>query len=254
MIICHLRDHEIREENNVLLPNTSAFGEFVRHAVFLHENVPIDVASPALCAYDKEQNHQSNRVFIIHRDLANDGIWANAFANKLNGHAVIVSTQRVFNVPADWPDERTHACEWTPSEFANPPTRLAKWLGQVTAGDIEVIDWDLLRRDRVEPILAFRLLCEAWKIKKIDRKENCEGITIHAPEKLEQWLAPFGIKFGDINKNELVVEAIEQVAGMIGSGDIKTMAKAVLETADSKGKDLEKVILDFLAEVAKPTA
>jgi hypothetical protein len=92
------------------------------------------------------------------------------------------------------------------------------------------------------PTLAFRLLCEAWKIKNIDKNAKCGDIEIHAPEGLEQWLAPFGKKPEDD-------KVIEQVAGMIGSDNIqKTKAEAVLKAANGDGK-LEEAIPAFLKAV-----
>ena len=102
---------------------------------------------------------------------------------------------------------------------------------------------DIILPGRIENRLAFRLLCEAYKCKRIDNKNDCEGIEIHAPEGIGQWLAPFGkVEGGD---DAAKAKAIDEVAGMIGSGEVKKRAKAVLEAGNGTG-DLKKAIGEFL--------
>lgn len=84
--------------------------------------------------------------------------------------------------------------------------------------------------------LALRLLCDAWEQVTVMKEPTVHGITIHAPMDFSKWLAPFGgSSTGDI----------ERVVGMIGSGDIRTKAKAVLESANGTG-DLTEAIGEFL--------
>lgn len=84
--------------------------------------------------------------------------------------------------------------------------------------------------------LALRLLCEAWEQVTVKKEPTVSGITIHAPTDFSKWLAPFGgSTTGDI----------ERVVGMVGYGDIRTKAKAVLDAANEKG-DLQEAITEFL--------
>lgn len=115
---------------------------------------------------------------------------------------------------------------------------------------------DIILPGRVENLLAFRLLCEAVKVveeentKRTAKSEQTSntaelcGITIHAPEQLEQWLAPFGKKPEDVN-------AIEHVAGMIGSGDLKKAAEKVLKTVKERNNP-SSAITGFLEAVESP--
>ena len=103
---------------------------------------------------------------------------------------------------------------------------------------------DIILPGRIENRLAFRLLCEAAKVvaeenaKRTAKGEQTSntaalsGITIHAPKDLGEWLAPFG-------------KEISQVAGMIGSGDVKEAAGHVLEAVNGHG-DLADAITKFL--------
>lgn len=107
---------------------------------------------------------------------------------------------------------------------------------------------DIILPGRIENRLAFRLLCEAAKVvaeENTKRKAKGEqtsitaalsGITIHAPKDLGEWLAPFG---------KSTPEEISQVAGMIGSGDVKKAAGHVLEAVNGHG-DLADAITKFL--------
>lgn len=77
--------------------------------------------------------------------------------------------------------------------------------------------------------LAFRLLCEAWKIKCIDEKDDCEGISITAPSSLTDWLKPFSVVGADDS-------AIATVVAKMGDNDTKTKVQNVLDTV-YKGED-----------------
>ncbi len=98
-----------------------------------------------------------------------------------------------------------------------------------------------------EALLAFRLLCEATKAcdGKPDKKNAFDtGLSIHAPQDLGMWLEPFG-------KNPDEKDALEHVAGMIGSDKIKDKAKAVLESVTKTDTLLKSAIEEFLKEAAK---
>lgn len=248
-IKCHLRDHRIETSNNTPDPTTSAFLAFTEHSLFQHTERPIYV--PSALSFDIEKRHDSHRVFIVH--VPDRGPWISAVKeNKILGHVVFASTQRVnlSDLPKDCP-ERCHACEWLPSDFAQPPARLGKWLEQVQSLKIGAIDWDLLWRDATETcvgMLAFRLLCEATSIveeesaKRMAKGEQTSNtaelstITIHAPTGLDAWLAPFG---------KSKPEEISQVAGLVGSGVVKEAAEKVLNAVNRSG-DLSEAIADFL--------
>lgn len=126
--------------------------------------------------------------------------------------------------------------------------RTAKTRNRAAAGKFEG-DYshllDLILPGRVENLLAFRFLCEATKAcDGKPQKENAfdTGLTIHAPHDLGEWLIPFGKKPEDEGAND-------QVAGMIGSDEIKKKAKAVLDAVNGSGK-LDEAIDAFLIEVA----
>jgi hypothetical protein len=78
--------------------------------------------------------------------------------------------------------------------------------------------------------LAFHLLCEAWKIKNIDLKDDCEGIPITAPSNLTVWLAPFSPEGNDDPAR------IASVVSKMGDTDTKDKAKMVLEAANGAPK------------------
>lgn len=64
-----------------------------------------------------------------------------------------------------------HGCHWSAHEFKDPSNaRVQKFVDQVRAGNIIAVDWELLRPDPVEPILAARLIVEA---------KAYEGKTLH---------------------------------------------------------------------------
>jgi hypothetical protein len=133
--------------------------------------------------------------------------------------------------------------------------KLASFKDRVDASEFEsdfAALLDILFPGRVENRIAFRLLCDAYKFRKIDNQSKCGGIEIHAPEDIGQWLAPFGKEPGD--NDAAKAKAIDDVASMIGSGDIKTKAKAVLETANFNDEKLRIAVKGFLEELAKPTA
>ncbi|MBE0541753.1 MAG: hypothetical protein IH623_10245 [Verrucomicrobia bacterium] len=107
---------------------------------------------------------------------------------------------------------------------------------------------DIILPACIENRLAFRLLCEAAKVvaeentrrsakgEQTSNTVELSGIIIHAPKDLGEWLAPFG-------KSES--EEIPQVAGMIGSGDVKTAAENVLKAVNEDG-NLSEAITKFL--------
>jgi hypothetical protein len=86
--------------------------------------------------------------------------------------------------------------------------------------------------------MAFRLLCETKQACGRDSKKedyNGTGITIHAPMILEDWLVPFG-------KHPTDADAIDHVAGMIGSSDIETRVKTILDAVCVESQGAEKVL------------
>jgi hypothetical protein len=93
--------------------------------------------------------------------------------------------------------------------------------------------------------LALRLLCEAWEQVSLKKELTVCDITIHAPVSIWQWLGLFGITKPHDETKKADAQMIDQVAGMIGSGDIRTKAKAVLEAANGTG-DLTEAIGEFL--------
>lgn len=93
-------------------------------------------------------------------------------------------------------------------------------------------------------LLAFRLLCEAKQACGIESKAEINGITVHAPENIGHWLAPFG---------KSKVEHIGEVAVMIGNGELKTKAKAVLDAVLEAVSSEEKLNL-AIGEFLKTTA
>lgn len=108
---------------------------------------------------------------------------------------------------------------------------------------------DIILPGRVENLLAFRLLCEATKVvaaENTKRTTNAEqesntaelsGITIHAPKHIGEWLSPFGENSSETD--------IPKVAGMIGSGYVKTAAENVLK-AVVQNQDPSEAITNFL--------
>jgi hypothetical protein len=112
---------------------------------------------------------------------------------------------------------------------------------------------DIILPGRIENRLAFRLLCEAAKaVQEENKKRKANGeqasataklssITIHAPKDIGEWLAPFG------GKGE---EDIPRMAGMIGSRDVRTAARNILNLVNGKG-DLSDAITKFLKPETK---
>lgn len=109
-------------------------------------------------------------------------------------------------------------------------------VAQLSPSDIE---WrkavDELFND--EPLLAFRLLCEAKKEcgSEDSKPFGSTGITIHAPKKLNEWLAPFDGK----DEND-----IERVSGLIASEPVKAKVKAVFESVPDND-NVRRAISEF---------
>lgn len=159
--------------------------------------------------------------------------------------------------------------EWLP-EFLKltfeQAKRIARFQTRAEAHEFEA-DFshflDIILPGRVESCLAFRLLCEATKAideanaereksgQQATKSAELSGITIHAPTELKDWLAPFGKESGDATATAIV---IDNVAGLIGSGDIKTRAKAVLDAVSGNGETLKNAIEAFLNPEANPPA
>lgn len=93
----------------------------------------------------------------------------------------------------------------------------------------------------VEPMLAFRILCEAWIATGGDPEGEMNGISIHAPQDAEDWRSPFR-KDGQTD-----LPLPDEVAILMGDAEISEKAKAVLEAADPARKgDLGKAVKAFL--------
>jgi len=70
-----------------------------------------------------------------------------------------------------------------------------------------------------------------------------QGVTIHAPKDLAEWLAPFdGHGANDIAR----------VAGLVGSGDLRVAAENVLKAADGSGNlpDAINVFLELSSNLS----
>lgn len=87
-----------------------------------------------------------------------------------------------------------------------------------------------------EAVLAFRLLCEAKQLCGDSPTKELNGITINAPMTIAQWLAPFG---------KSKASEISDVANLIGSGDVRTKAEAVLKAVNSNS-DVAAALTEFL--------
>ena len=83
---------------------------------------------------------------------------------------------------------------------------------------------DIILPRTVENRLALRLLCEAWLF--VEGKMTAEGITIHAPANIDEWLKPFGAK--------APAEVVKQM------GDAGKEAQALF-TAITTGRDKAKI-------------
>lgn len=98
--------------------------------------------------------------------------------------------------------------------------------------------WDPLNGDD-EPLLAFRLLCEAKRAWGDADEKPRHSITIHAPKGIEDWLTPFSPKGIDN------AEKITAVASMVGSDAIMGKAAAVLN-AVKDNNNVDEAIKAFL--------
>jgi len=97
-----------------------------------------------------------------------------------------------------------------------------------------------------EPFLAFSLLCEAYLLCDGEPSREVHGITIHAPTALKDWLAPFEINHEDEN-------ATNQLAGMIGTGELKTKVTDVLQAVMKEDNNLKSAIEAFLTATSEPS-
>lgn len=114
--------------------------------------------------------------------------------------------------------------------------RICLWVG----GNISDNEW----RKRIEelfndePLLAFRLLCEATMTCAGEpglTNAFDTGLTIHAPQALGEWLKPFGEY-----DNEKKSERIEEVASLIASEPVRSKVLDVF-TEVGKADLLEKI-------------
>lgn len=204
------------------------------------------------------------------------GLFPATISKETTGGRHVIALQVSRTGSVDTPSAATEAFVWLSMKSREAYTKVAKWLPEFLELDFETAKalaeiakggdrakayayetkfahfLDIILPGRVENLLAFRLLCEACKYKKAEGKIEFEGIEIHAPKGIGQWLAPFGKEVSQ-NANENA-KAIDEVAGMVGSGDIKTKAKAVLEAVPGNADKLAKAIDDFLKELAKASA
>lgn len=137
-----------------------------------------------------------------------------------------------------------HGCYWSPVEFKSKSRReISLFVEQITRGDSpDKVEWSLLEAPRSDELLAFRLLCEAKQICGSDPKKEFAGITVYSPMSIDDWLRPFGVANSD---------RIADVAGKVGSGDIKDKATAVLNAARGEaGLKVAEAISDFLLATA----
>ena len=87
----------------------------------------------------------------------------------------------------------------------------------------------------IEPVLALRILCEAWKVPG----GELNGITIHAPQNRDQWLDPF-------RKDDQSLPLAKEFASLMGDAEIGAKATAVIEAASDADK-LPGAVGAFLA-------
>lgn len=85
--------------------------------------------------------------------------------------------------------------------------------------------------------LALRLLCEAWKATRGEATVEAEGITIHTPTTLKQWLAPFEAS-GDATK----------VAALMGKA--KDAAAALFAAVEKSKEEFGETVEAFLTVTA----
>lgn len=109
-----------------------------------------------------------------------------------------------------------------------------------------VLDYDLLDPGH-EAELAFRLLCEAWKIKNIDGRTDCKGIPIIAPSGLTDWLAPFSPR----GKGD--AENIASVVSTMGDADTKCKVEKVLNAVNGDPKEHVLALLGIEEQASKQT-
>jgi len=93
---------------------------------------------------------------------------------------------------------------------------------------------DIILPGRIETQLAFRLLCEAKHECGGQPSKNLGELTIHAPQELNEWLAPFS-PVGPDDPSKIV-----SVARMMGKEN-EVKAKGVLETVNETPPDNVKV-------------
>lgn len=195
-------------------------------------------------------------------------------ANEVGIHCHFILVRSAGGQPPERNEKgNLHGCYWPPGEFeAKARSEIARLVEQMIAfrrdsgpaseqpglaaahpegfarsvgGDEERaacradhrIDWELLERPSTEELLAMRLLCEAKHVCGAEGSGELDGIAIRAPMTLQEWLAPFG-------KRE--AKDIEEVASMIGGGDIKAKAQAVLDAVRKNG-DVQGAVSGFLA-------
>jgi len=92
--------------------------------------------------------------------------------------------------------------------------------------------------------LAFRLLCEAWEEKEINRKNELSGFEFEAPANSEEWRKPF-------TRAEGQTVTIEEVVALMVDGDFKGKVRAVLDATD--GEAMKKAVLNLLGRADDPT-
>ena len=91
----------------------------------------------------------------------------------------------------------------------------------------------------VEPVLALRILCEAWLEGQGKRSKPLNGIIVHAPTKVEDWFRPFG--------KEASKSAANTIARQMMEGE--DAAKAFLEKLARRAKDDTVSWAEFESEV-----
>ena len=93
-------------------------------------------------------------------------------------------------------------------------------------------------RTDLTPTYAFRLLCEAKKLCQEISGGSVNGIAIHAPQNLADWLDPFAPS-GDTDQK------IASVVAKIGYSVLQPKVEAVLRAVD-KANDLDSDIREFI--------
>ena len=85
--------------------------------------------------------------------------------------------------------------------------------------------------------LALRLLCEAWSEVNLKKNKTLSGFPVHAPSKLDDWLAPFAPEGNDD------AAKIASVVSNMGDNDTKEKVRNVLESANTDPTAAVKVLL-----------